>query len=442
MATRNRAAAPTHDAQLGPMDSLRGQYGPASAEPVSVDCTRNVWGHSVRTQVRELAKESADESGQGAASTVGTSVWAELDTGATPREDLLILGDNLPALHRLGRVAPRSVRCAYLDPPYNNRESYRHFSDDRSHDEWLKLIVERLTAIKPLLTDDGSVWISIDDREAHYLKVAADGVFGRDNFLTTIVWQQRTTRENRRAFSVNHEYILVYAADPKAFREGRNRLAPSAELLSRYRNPDNDPRGPWQSVSVNAQDGHATSAQYYELAAPNGRSYSLPKGRAWIFTRQRMEEEIRAGNIWFGKSGQGVPRRKRLLSMSKPGLTPETIWTASEVGTTDEAKKQLLAKFPRELLFDTPKPERLIARVIEIATRPGDLVLDPYLGSGTTAVVASRLGRRFVGIESNSAAMRLSRSRLGLPPGWVKGRGAPLTGSGVIRHPGAGRVSP
>ena len=323
--------------------------------------------------------------------------YGERDTG-----NVLIQGENLRALRALQPRLAGKVRCAYIDPPYNNQEKYRHYADAWGHREWLAMLAERLSVIRTLLTEDGSVWISIDDREMHYLKVAMDEIWGRDNFIATVVWEQRTTRENRRAFSHNHEYILVCARDCGAFRAKRNLLPASPELLARYRNPDADPRGPWQSVSANVQDGHATAAQHYALAAPNGAVHYPPEGRCWAYTEEKMRQEIVAGNIWFGPDGKGVPRIKRFLSGAKLGLTPETLWPAAEVGTNDEAKKQLLQLLQGEAVFDTPKPEALIARILSIASSAGDLVLDPFLGSGTTAAVAHKTRRRYIGIEEGS----------------------------------------
>ena len=339
---------------------------------------------------------------------------ARLSHGDPLSENALIQGENLDVLRRLRQQCASRVRCIYIDPPYNNQERYRHYRDSSSHAAWLDMMVERLIAMRPLLTPDGSIWISIDDHEIHYLKVAADEIFGRKNFVTTVVWQQRTTRENRKVFSNNHEYVLVYAADQRKFRAARNLLPAGPELLARYKNPDSDPRGPWQSISANVQDGHATASQFYDIVAPNGRVHCPPEGRCWIYTEEKMKREIAAGNVWFGKSGQGVPRIKRFLNSSNVGLTPETLWPATEVGTNDEAKKQLLKLFPDNAVFDTPKPEGLICRVLSIATAPGDLVLDAFLGSGTTAAVAHKMQRRYIGIECGEHAVTHCAARLRL----------------------------
>lgn len=320
-------------------------------------------------------------------------------TGANKTENILVQGDNLKVLELLNGTYAGKVKCAYLDPPYNNGESYRHYFDNMGHEEWLNAVTLRLQQIRPLLSKDGSIWISIDDSELHYLKVAADSVFGRTNFVGTIIWERRTTRENRKVLSRNHEYLLVYAKDIKTWAKTRNPLPMSEEAMSRYKNPDSDPRGPWQSVSLNVQDGHATPQQYYTLIAPNGRAHYPPKGRCWIYAQPKMLEEIAKNNIWFGKNGNAVPRVKRFLRDTKGGITPQTLWRADEVGTTSTAKKHLLDLFKEISLFDTPKPEELIYRVIQISTNPSDIVLDPYLGSGTTAAVAHKMGRRYIGIE-------------------------------------------
>lgn len=328
------------------------------------------------------------------------------DTG-----NAVICGDNLPILELLAFTHPEAVRCIYIDPPYNNGEVYTHYRDDLEHTQWLRGIRQRLERLPPLLRSDGSLWISIDDREVHYLKIAADAVFGRKNFVTTIVWQQRTTRENRRVFSNNHEYILVYAKDSREFGARRNLLQPTAEFFRRYKNPDNDPRGPWQSVSANVQAGHGTPSQFYALRGPDGRLHRPPKGRCWVYTNERMQAAIQRGDVWFGRDGDGVPRLKRYLNQTS-GLTPPTLWLAEEVGTTLAAKKHLLQLFPDADLFDTPKPESLLQRILEIASDPGDVVLDAYLGSGTTAAVAHKMRRQYLGIESGEHAVTHCAERL------------------------------
>ena len=329
-----------------------------------------------------------------------------------PVRGCLIHGESIAVLHALGKTLQGQIRCVYIDPPYNNQENYRHYVDNQRHDLWIETMSAHLAALKPLLAPNGSLWISIDDTELHYLKVAADEVMGRRNFIATIVWQHRKTRENRSVFSHNHEYILLYARDPQQFRASRNLLPATDDLLSRYRNADEDPRGPWQSISANVQDGHATASQYYGLVAPNGKTHYPPDGRCWMYSEGRMKTEMAAGNIWFGKDGNGVPRIKKFFDERSVGLTPETLWTSSDVGTSHDAKKQLLDLFPSQSIFDTPKPESLVSRVIEISTDPGDAVLDTFLGSGTTAAVAHKLGRTYIGIEHGEHIRTHSAKRL------------------------------
>ena len=228
-------------------------------------------------------------------------------------DNAIIQGDNRLALELLKLRYLGKIRCAYIDPPYNNQERYNHYHDVQSHETWLRDVVASVKQIKPLLRPDGSLWISIDDRQVHYLKVALDEVFGRENFVTTIVWEQRTTRENRKVFSNNHEYVLVYATDIRQFKDKRGLLDWDAEVLSRFKNPDNDPRGPWQSVSANVQAGHATKSQFYSVVAPNGQRHRPPKGRCWVYNETRMKQEIADNNVWFGKQGDCVPRLKRFL---------------------------------------------------------------------------------------------------------------------------------
>ncbi|MGQ7805930.1 site-specific DNA-methyltransferase [Hafnia alvei] len=313
--------------------------------------------------------------------------------------NLLIHGDNLLALKALEQNYSGKVKCIYIDPPYNTGSAFVEYDDGLEHSVWLSLLRDRLILLKSLLAEDGSLWISIDDNEYAYLKILCDEIFGRQNFVATIIWEKRKTRENRRVFSFNHDFVLVYANKKAAFDKIRNPLQMTDEIKARYKNPDNDPRGSWQSISALAQAGHGTASQFYEITLPSGKIMSPPKGNCWRYSKKRMDNEIAEGRIWFGKDGNNAPRIKKYLSESKEqGVTPETLWKADDVGTTDSAKKhvnQLLG----ELSFETPKPEELLARIIHIATNPGDLVLDSFAGSGTTASVAHKMGRRWIMIE-------------------------------------------
>ncbi len=329
-----------------------------------------------------------------------------------PSHNSIILGDNCAVSDILLKKYSSEVKCIYIDPPYNNGEEYAHYSDSFAHDEWLSNMRKILLKLKLFLSSEGSIWISIDDNEVHYLKVLCDEVFGRNNFVTTIIWEHRTSHENRCTFSNNHEYILVYAKDPVRFKNVRNLLPLNSTILSRYKNRDDDPRGPWQSVSLNVQAGHAVSSQFYSITSPSGKNFDPPNGRCWVYNEERMLKEIASNNIWFGENGDNAPRRKKFLSDAKPGITPETLWRAADVGTTNDAKKQLLAMFPSMAVFDTPKPESLIRRILEIATNENDLVLDAFLGSGTTAAVSHKLGRRYIGIDASRESINYALERL------------------------------
>lgn len=339
---------------------------------------------------------------------------AENSIGDSNSRNLLIKGDNLDILPALIKEYGGKIKCVYIDPPYNNGDSYHYYNDKISESNWLKEIRSVLNYLKILLTKDGSVWISIDDSEMAYLKMEADHIFGRENFAGTIIWHHRKTRENRALFSCNHEYILVYAKDIKSFKKSRNLLPVNDEFVkSKYKNPDNDPRGPWQSVSASVQAGHAVQSQFYTIISPSGVKYTPPKGRCWVYNEQRMKNEIAQGNIWFGKNGNNAPRIKKFLSSAKIGLTPQTLWSGDEYGTTDSAKKHLLNMFDhQQKVFETPKPEELIMQILQIATNEGDIVMDCYLGSGTTAAAAHKFKRHYIGIEKGSQINELAVIRL------------------------------
>ncbi len=200
----------------------------------------------------------------------------------------IVQGDNISVLTDMAKNHAKTVDCVYIDPPYNNGEMYSFYQDRISHNEWLSYMEKVISLLKVVLKDNASLWISIDDGEMHYLKVLCDEIFGRDKFITTIVWQQRNTRENRKTFSNNHEYILVYSPSPNKFKKRRNLLPITEEILERYANPDNDPRGPWQSITANVQAGHAVPSQFYEITAPNGKKHNPPQGRCWVFNQHIM----------------------------------------------------------------------------------------------------------------------------------------------------------
>lgn len=319
-------------------------------------------------------------------------------------DNMIVQGDNLDGLKALLPYYAGKVKCVYIDPPYNTGSAFEHYDDNMEHSKWLALIYPRLELLKELLSDDGSIWASCDDNEGHYLKVIMDEIFGRNNFITTCTWQQRTTRENRKVFSEDCERIIIHAKNYQMFCMSRNMLSLTNDIQSRYKNIDNDQRGAWQSVSVNAQAGHGTPSQFYDLIAPNGKIHKLPPGRCWLYTKEIMQQKIADRRIWFGISGNNVPREKKFLSEVTKGVTPNTLWLAADAGTNDEAKKEILALFGNNI-FDTPKPERLIQRILHIATNPGDLVLDSFLGSGTTAAVAHKMGRHYIGIEIGEHAI-------------------------------------
>lgn len=325
----------------------------------------------------------------------------------------LILGDNQRVLKDIEDIYKNAVDMIYIDPPYNRGDNFIYYKDSKNHTEWLETMRAIILKLRKLLKPDGSLWISIDDSEMAYLKVCCDEVFNRKNFVSTVVWQKRNTRENRNIFSNNHEYVLVYANDINEFRRKRNLLPPTKELLERYKNPDNDPRGPWQSVTLSVQAGHAVKSQFYTIVSPSGKKHNPPKGRCWIYNEERMKKEINNNNVWFGLDGASVPRLKKFLRDSNLGVVPETLWSAEFAGTTKDAKQELIAlDIYDEEIFDTPKPEKLLYRIMQIATNKNDLVLDCFLGSGTTAAVAHKMKRYYIGVDFDEKAYKYAIARM------------------------------
>ncbi|SEP97952.1 site-specific DNA-methyltransferase [Basfia succiniciproducens] len=313
-------------------------------------------------------------------------------------DNRLIFGDNLLALKALEQEFAGKVKCVFIDPPYNTGSAFAHYDDGLEHSIWLGLMRDRLEIIKRLLSEDGSLWITIDDNEAHYLKVLCDEVFGRGSFIASNVWQKRYSRENREAIGDSHDYILVYAMNPIRFKEQRNLVPMNEQQAKVYRNPNNDPRGRWRPIPMTAQAGHATSEQFYEVVTPSGAVHVPPEGRCWGIAKSTYERLLSEGRIYFGKDGSAQPNIIRYLD-EVPGVAPWTWWPHEEVGHTDESKKEMHALFGKTDPFLTPKPERLLQRIIHIATNPGDLVLDSFAGSGTTGAVAHKMGRRWIMVE-------------------------------------------
>ena len=326
----------------------------------------------------------------------------DLSTGDPDAANMLIQGDNLEALKALLPFYAGQVKCIYIDPPYNTRSAFEHYDDNLEHSKWLAMIWPRLELLRDLLSEDGSIWVSIDDNEAHYLKVIMDEVFGRSNFIDTVIWRKNySPKSSARHFSSDHDYILVFARDPDSFQPN---LMPRTERQNKaYKNPDNDPRGPWKTSDLSARNPYSLGK--YSITTPSGRVIEgPPKGRYWVIKKEKMEELHEDNRIWWGKNQDAIPQIKRFLSEVKEGRVPQTLWSYEDVGHTQDAKKETVKLFGSEF-FGTPKPERLIQRILHIATNPGDLVLDSFLGSGTTAAVAHKMGRRYIGIEMGEHAV-------------------------------------
>lgn len=332
---------------------------------------------------------------------------AALSAGAPGSGNMLIQGDNLEALKSLLPYYRGQLKCIYIDPPYNTRSAFEHYDDNLEHAQWLAMIYPRLVLLRELLAEDGSIWVSIDDNEGHYLKVLMDEVFGRRNFITEVIWQKRTSRENRAAIGSAHDVVLVYSKMTAAeWKAVRNTLPPN---MNGFSNPDGDARGPWRSIPFSAQGFRPN--QMYKITSTDGTIHEPPRGRCWGATEEVFRRYEAEDRVYFPKGGAGKPRIKQFVG-EEAGLVPMSLWLADEVGTNEESKKEILALFDHDTPFGTPKPERLVERILHIATNPGDLVLDSFLGSGTTAAVAHKMGRRWIGIEMGDHAVSHCQPRL------------------------------
>lgn len=323
-------------------------------------------------------------------------------------DNRLIFGDNLLALKALEQEFAGRIKCVFIDPPYNTGSAFTHYDDGLEHSIWLGLMRDRLEIIKRLLADDGSLWITIDDNECHYLKVLCDEIFGRGNFVANVVWQKfhsvKTNAQYR--LSAAHDHVLIYKKGDGL--QDFHFLDMDDDALKVYKNPDSDPRGVWRTAPLTvsllggargeayAKTGKSTGL--YEIVAPNGKVHLPSKGRCWI-SRNGFDELVKDNKIWWGKDGNAVPMRKLFLSESGGKKICSTFWTHTEVGSNKTANEEQRELFGDGVVFSTPKPERLLQRIIHLATNTGDLILDSFAGSGTTGAVAHKMGRRWIMVE-------------------------------------------
>jgi adenine-specific DNA-methyltransferase len=320
-------------------------------------------------------------------------------------DNVLIQGDNLLALKALEQEYTGKVKCIFIDPPYNTGSAFEHYDDGLEHSTWLSLMRERLEILFRFLKDDGSLWITIDDNECHYLKVICDEIFGREKFVTSIAWEKDQGRRGDTDFSSAHDHVLLYAKNRNVWRKTRNLLPRTADQVKRYRNPDNDVHGPWLQGDNGTAKSGGESARF-PITLPSGRVVQPPQGNYWRFSVENFENARREGRVHFGIKGDSMPVIKRYLSEVQDGVVPRSWWPAEESGTNQEAKRDHLRKlFPDTEPFATPKPERLLERVLLIASNPGDLILDSFAGSGTTGAVAHKMGRRWIMVELGNHAV-------------------------------------
>ena len=348
---------------------------------------------------------------------VALALDAGLSHGEAPWRNLIIEGDNFDALRALRMSHKGAIRCIYIDPPYNTGNRDFVYNDrfvDKTHrfrhSLWLEFMHRRLLLAKELLADDGVIFVSIDDNELFRLGMLMDRVFGEDNFIATVIWQKVFSPKNTaQHFSDDHEYIVVYARNRNRWRP--NALARSATQDAAYKNPDGDPRGPWTSGDLSARNFYGAGT--YSIVCPSGRVIEgPPSGMYWRVSHAKFLEMDADKRIWWGKSGDNIPRLKRFLSDVKQGVVPQTLWTYGEAGHTQDAKKQLLdvLQFASSgEVFSTPKPVQLMERILRIASKPGDTVLDFFAGSGTLAQAVAKLNaedggdRRFILVSSTEA---------------------------------------
>ncbi|MEK4924996.1 site-specific DNA-methyltransferase [Cytobacillus sp. FSL R5-0569] len=324
------------------------------------------------------------------------------------KDNLIIKGNNLIALHSLRNRFAGKVKLIYIDPPYNTGGDSFKYNDRFNHSTWLTFMWNRLEAARDLLDDGGSIWLNIDDNEVHYLKVIMDSIFP-NGFVANVLWQKRTSPDARATLGDAHDHILVYTNNVLKFKEQLKTLPLTDEQKDRFQNPDDDPRGQWVSSDFTAQGFRPN--QVYTIVTPSGKEYTPPPGKCWKNIESEYRRLREEGRIWFGKNGDAMPRRKTYLSES-PGRVAWTWWTNKEVGHNQEAKKESIALFGENNPFSTPKPERLIHRIVTLCTDESDLVLDFFAGSGTTAAVCHKMNRQYIAIEQITYGIDYTPERL------------------------------
>lgn len=332
-------------------------------------------------------------------------------------DNLLIEGDSYDALHALSRnpeyaaLYRGNVKLAYIDPPFNTGQAFDHYDDALEHSVWLGMMRERLLLLRELLAPDGSLWVHLDSSEVAYCRVLMDEIFGRGNFAGEVIWRSTDNSNNdAKTFSSDHNTILVYGGSAGWLSKS---LPPSAAKSGHYKNPDNDPRGPWFDGNPLGSPSPRENLRF-DLVSPQGHVIPPPPN-GWRWSRETLQAKIKTGEIRYTPDGKGIRRRTYLWE--QPGLPPSSLWAEiDETGSNRRAKSELKRLFPgrpTSTLFKTPKPEKLLRKILEISTEPGDIVLDCFLGSGTTAAVAHKMGRKWVGVEvSNDTLESFTRPRL------------------------------
>ena len=354
---------------------------------------------------------------------------------AEKSDNMIIRGDNLEALKALLPKYEGKIKCIYIDPPYNTGNEGWVYNDNVNdpkikkwlgevvgkegedlsrHDKWLCMMYPRLKLLHRLMAENGVIFISIDDNEQASLRLLCNEIFGDGNFAAQIVWQKRTSPDARKRLSNGHEYIFVYSKDIDNLETTINLIDLDTADAEKYKNPDNDPNGPWVSVDFTAQGFRPN--QMYEILTPGGRTIGPPEGRCWKNLKEVFDQYYAEGRLWFGSDGNGVPRQKNYLS-EKEGKTVWTWWTNEEVGHTQEATQQLALLLGKKV-FDYPKPVRLIQRIIQMATNSNSIILDSFAGSGTTAHAVLNMNkadgghRQFILVEMMDYAETITAERV------------------------------